>query len=200
MSSSLVSSTLIPTLLLFVGLFFFIKASVKDRTETITLPAVSDQMLTQLEEYFTQRAYRVTATDSQLTPDTASSPSGVNWTHKRVIFEGFVRPSLFMAIFLTLLAAAGLCCGSLVLSILFPQWNVVVFGLVFLSPIAGIFYWQKAGRTEQVSLLIETKPDAESQQSPSAIAITAHRDELAQLQKVLPLSQHRTSINSPAQP
>lgn len=200
MSSSLVSSTLIPTLLLFIGLFFFIKASVKDRTETITLPAVSDQMLTQLEEYFTQRAYRLTSTDSQLLPDSASSPSGVNRTHNRIIFEGFVRPSLFMAIFLTLLAAVGLCCGSLVLSILFPQWNVVVFGLVLLSPIAGIFYWQKAGRTEQVSLLIETTPDAESQHRTSAIAITAHRDELAQLQKVLPLSQHRTSINSPAQP
>lgn len=198
MSSSLVSSTLIPTLLLFIGLFFFIKASVKDRTEKITLFTASDQMLTQLEEYFTQRAYRLTSTDSQLLPDSASSPSGVNRTHNRVIFEGFVRPSLFMAIFLTLLAAVGLCCCSLVLSILFPQWNVVVFGLIFLSPIAGIFYWQKAGRTEQVSLLIETKPDAESQHLHSSITITAHRDELAQLQKVLPLSQMKTSINSPA--
>jgi len=100
MSSALVSTALIPTLLLFVGLFFFIKASVKDRTEKITLAAASDQMLTQLEEYFTQRAYRVTARYS---------------TNKRVIFEGFVRPSLFLAIFLTLLAAVGILCGSLIL-------------------------------------------------------------------------------------
>jgi len=177
MSISLVSSALIPTLLLFVGLFFFIKASVKDRTEKITLYSASDQMLTQLEEYFTQRAYHVTARDS---------------THNRLIFEGFVRPSLFLAIFLTLLAALGLCCGSLLFSIVFPQWNFVWFGLVLLSPIAGIFYWQKAGRTEQVSLVIETQPDAESQHLHSSISITAHRDELAQLQKVFPLLKLET--------
>jgi len=141
-------------------------------------------MLTQLEEYFTQRAYRVTARDS---------------TNKRVIFEGFVRPSLFLAIFLTLLAAVGILCGSCILSIVFPQWNLVWFSLVFLSPVAGIFYWQKAGRVEQVSLAIETKPDAESQHN-SSIAITAHRDELAQLQNVFPLSKLETPINSPAQP
>ncbi|MBC6476547.1 MAG: cofactor assembly of complex C subunit B [Hormoscilla sp. GM7CHS1pb] len=184
MSSALVSTALIPTLLLFVGWFFFIKASVKDRTEKITIAAASDQMLTQLEEYFTQRAYRVTARDS---------------TNKRVIFEGFVRPSLFLAIFLTLLAAVGILCGSCILSIVFPQWNLVWFSLVFLSPVAGIFYWQKAGRVEQVSLAIETKPDAESQHN-SSIAITAHRDELAQLQNVFPLSKLETPINSPAQP
>jgi len=72
--------------------------------------------------------------------------------------------------------------------------------LVLLSPVAGIFYWQKAGRPEQVSLAIETQPDAESQQLHSSITIAAHRDELAQLQKVFPLSKLETPINSPAQP
>lgn len=186
MSSSLVSSALIPTLLLFVGLFFFIKASVKDRTEKITLTAevAADKLLSQITEYFTGRAYRVTATDS---------------TQNRVIFEGFVRPSLFLAIFLTLLAAVGLCCGSLLLSVGFPQWNLVWFGLVLLSPVAGIFYWQKSGRAEQVSLVIETQIDEESQRLHSLITITAHRDELAQLQRVLPLSKLETPRTSPAQ-
>lgn len=86
-----------------MGLFFFIRASAKDRTERIKLTSREsiDQLLSQLQVYFTQRAYHISSVDLQ---------------HQTVTFEGFVSPSWFLAIFLSGLAAIGLFCFSLVLS------------------------------------------------------------------------------------
>lgn len=175
MSSAAISSTFLLTLLLSVGLFFFIKASVKDRTERVTLltQQEEDVLLPQLQQYFDQRAYRVIAADS---------------IHNQVTFEGFVRPSLFLAIFLTLLAAVGTLCLSLVLSVVFPHTYGIWLGLVLLSPFAGVFYWQNAGRLEQVSLKWETVT-GETSPPQCLITVTAHRDELIELQRILHLTQ-----------
>jgi len=56
--------------------------------------------------------------------------------------------------------------------------------LVLLSPLAGIFYWKKAGRSEQVSLKLEAESGSETK---SLITVRAHRDELAAMQKALDL-------------
>ena len=168
MNTTILSSTFLLTILLSVGLFFFIKASVKDRTEVVELVSKQPQesLMAQLQQYFTQRAYRVAAVDA-----------GLN----QVIFQGFVRPSWFLAIFLSLLAAVGLFCLVLVLSFLFPQTAGVFFGLELLAPLAGLFYWQKAGRTEQVSLKFEDAQSQDTQAPASRITVTGHRDELASL-------------------
>lgn len=172
MDTATLPSTLMLTLLLSVGLFFFIRASTKDRTEVAQLVSEQDEatLMSQLREYFRARSYRVAAVDPE---------------QNQVIFEGNVRPSWFLAIFLTVLAAVGILCLSLVLSQLFPSLSVFFLGMVLLSPLSGIFYWKKAEKLEKVSLKIETN-QSESPSS-SAITVTAHRDELIELKRVLKL-------------
>lgn len=169
MDTPILSSTFLLTFLLLIGLFFFIRASVKDRTQALMLTSEQpeESVLQQLQEYFAQRAYRVEAIDPE---------------QKRVTFRGFVRPSLFLAVFLTLLAAVGLLCLALILSIAFPQSDRAPLGLVLLSPIAGLFYWKKAGRSEQVVLKIEPMATGVAEVQ-SAFTVTAHRDELIELQR-----------------
>ncbi|ADI64599.1 cofactor assembly of complex C subunit B [Trichormus azollae] len=172
MDTAIVPSTFLLTLLLSVGLFFFIRASTKDRIEKAQLVSEQDEaaLMTQLKEYFRSRSYRVISVDKD---------------KNQVSFEGFVRPSWFLAVFLTFLAAVGLTCLSLVLSQLFSSQSPYLLALVLLSPLSGIFYWQKAGRLEKVSLKMEAIQN--EQLSSSKITVIAHRDELAELQRALQL-------------
>ncbi|PSB25751.1 cofactor assembly of complex C subunit B [Stenomitos frigidus] len=174
MNASVLPSTFVLTLLMSVGLVFFIRASVKDRIEVIRLGSEQSAvaLLNQLQAYFTQRAYRLAATDA---------------TQLQATFEGVVRPSLLMATFLTLLAAIGFLCLALMLSILFPGFSEALLGLTLLSPVAGLFYWRGAARPEQVVLQVE-KEGASEQGTVSIVTVTAHRDELAALQRNLPLT------------
>lgn len=173
MSSPVLSSTFFLTVLLAVGLFFFIRASVKDRTEQVQVLADDYQgnVLSQLQQYFEQRAYHL---------------ASVNPQDHQIIFEGLVRPSWFLAIFLSLLAGVGLLCLGLVLMLLFPSGGNSFFALIALSPLAGWFYWQKAGRSEQVRLQVETLPNSE-RGDRTLITVSAHRDELIELQRSLDL-------------
>jgi len=175
MDTAVLPSTLLLTVLLSIGLMFFIRASTKDRTETVKL--VSEQaeasLMPQIQQYFAQRSYQVAAIDP---------------VQNQVTFEGLVRPSWFLAVFLTLLAAAGILCLSLVLSLLFPSSGQVFLGLLLLAPVAGVFYWQGAARPEKVSLKLETI-NSEQQSSGSKITVIAHRDELHELQKALELTK-----------
>jgi len=172
MSVTSLASTLVLTLLLAVGLFFFIRASVKDRTKEVTLVFEQEKtsMFDELQQYFAHRSYRVVTIDS---------------AQNQVTYEGFVKPSIFLAIFLTLLAAIGILCLALVWSLLFPGLSSLFLVLVLLSPVAGIFYWKKAGRPERVLLKFPNQSSLphELQQ----ITVVAHRDELIELQRSLKL-------------
>ena len=181
MQNSVLLSTALLTLLLSVGLFFFIRASAKDRTEVarLTTSQPEELLFEQLQQYFTQRAYRLAAVDS---------------TRHQITFEGFVRPSAFLAIFLSLLAAIGIFCLSLVISFAFPSIAAFAPALVLIAPVAGFFYWRKAGRQEQVSLKVEllTESGTEStsaEQPQSLLTVTAHRDELAEMRRSLGLKE-----------
>jgi hypothetical protein len=173
MDTAILPSTLLLTLLLSVGLFFFIRAATKDRTQTAIL--VSEQseaeLMPQLQNYFRSRSYRVAEVDRD---------------NNQVTFEGFVQPSLFLAIFLTVLATVGLICLSLVLSMLFPRISTLFLVIVLLSPLSGLFYWKKAGRVEQVVLDMK-KANQNEPNSLNQMTVTAHRDELIELQKALNL-------------
>jgi Cofactor assembly of complex C subunit B len=165
------TSTFILTLLLAVGLFFFIRASTKDRIEQMVLETsdVEEVLLPKLQSYFTDRAYRVTAVDR----DTDI-----------ITFEGFVRPSIFLASLLTGLAAIGALCLALVLSMLFPAVGRLFLGLLLIAPLAGWFYWQGSSRTEQIRLKVESQ---DGEPAPTTIRISGHRDELAVFQETLQL-------------
>jgi hypothetical protein len=164
-------STFLLTLLMMVGLIFFIRASIKSRIEVMTLKVDQSpsELLLQVQQYFDQRAYRVLAAEPE---------------NNQITFEGFVRPSLFLAVFLSGLAAVGLLCLTLVLSILVPQLARVVLGFTLLSPLAGLFYWRGAGRLEKVVLkLVAIAAD----NSQSLLTVSAHRDELAEFRRALAL-------------
>ncbi len=66
MNTAIRPSILVITLLMSVGLIFFIRASVKDRTQKVKL--VSEQaeasLMAQLQQYFAQRSYRVVSVDA----------------------------------------------------------------------------------------------------------------------------------------
>lgn len=167
-----ISSPLILTILMMFGLFFFIRASVKDRTEQVkykvNLP--EEALLPKLQDYFDNRAYRVKALDAQ---------------ENQVIFEGQIKPSLFMAIFLSFLAFLGLFCLGLVITYLYPNLHYLPYLLAILSPLAGVFYWSKAGKIETVKLKFET--NINEQENYTIITVTAHRDELIAMNQQLSL-------------
>lgn len=132
MNTFIIPSTLLLTLLMIVGLFFFIRASVKDRTQEIKLVSeqVEASLIVQLQQYFQDRSYKVAKVDPE---------------QNSVTFEGIVRPSIFLAIFLTLLAAVGILCLALVFSLLFPSLSSIFPWLVLLSPAAGFFTGKEQG-------------------------------------------------------
>lgn len=173
MTVPVLPSTFVLTSLMVVGLFFFIKASVKERIqqEKLIAPQEAESLLTQLQLHFSSRAYRVAQTNPE---------------ENQIIFEGLVRPSGFLAIFLTLLTAVGLLCLALVLSMIVPQNGQWFLGLVILSPLTGLFYWQRARRIEQVSLKLVAAVDSVTQPQ-SIITVRGHRDELATLKQSLGL-------------
>ena len=179
--SVILPSTVVLTLLLMVGLFFFIRASVKDRTQEAQWLAnqPEDVVLSQVETYLTQRAYRFIRLDRD---------------QDQAIFEGIVRPSMALAIFLSTLVALGLLCLGLVLAILLPQVGLGFTGLLGLSPLAGWFYWQRAQRPEQVALKLGPIPVSTSMmpsesETQTLLTVTAHRDELRAMQSALKFPQ-----------
>lgn len=152
-----------------VGLIFFIRAASKDRTRQVQLvaPESEAELLPRLQAYLDRRAYRIDSVDA---------------TGNGATFWGYVRPSWFLAAFLTLLAACGCLCLALIGTLLWPERGEWFAASLLLAPAAGGYYWQKAGRIERVSVQIEPAPEGGN---GSRITVTAHRDEIRQLQQQL---------------
>jgi Cofactor assembly of complex C subunit B len=170
MDSSLATTSLL-TVLIAIGLLFFIRASVKDRTEVAQLRSKLSEaeFLPQLQTYFDARAYRVIGADRNTS---------------EITLEGMVSPSLFLAIFLSFLAAVGTVCLALVLT---ATWNspIGLAGLaVLMGPGAGLFYWKKAARPEKVTFTLKDDP----QSTGSILRVRAHRDEVLAMREGLPLT------------
>ncbi len=176
MSSELIlPSTLFLTLLLGIGLFFFLRASTKNRTETLTIPASEppEVLLNKIQAHLTARSYLVTAVDA---PGQA------------ITFAGLVGASWGLAAFLTALAVLGLGSLGLVLGMLWSPLEGWGLGLVIFAPLATRFYWAGAQRQESVLVQLESPPEL----GQSRIKITAHRDELIALSPILqaPIDTH----------
>ena len=110
-----------------------------------------------------------------------------------------MRASWFLAIFLSFLAAIGFLCVALVLATLIPSLSQGIIALVFLSPLAGAFYWQQANRREQVLVTVseEEKTSPRHSAEGSLATIIGHRDELAALKRAMPELQPNLSTESP---
>ena len=130
----------------------------------ITAPQPPEQLRQTLVDYFQARAYRLGEP-----PEDVTTPT--DWTH----VVGTVRPSLFLAVFLSGLSAVGLLCFGLVLATVFESYGAIFFGLVLLAPLTAVIYWKKAKREERVAFRV--LPD----DSGSALTVRAHRDEIIQL-------------------
>ncbi len=164
--NSVLSSTFLLTILLAIGLLSFLKSSVKDRTTEMIFRSQNlddDRLLVQVRNHFKQRAYQV----AKLDPNQES-----------VTLSGQVKPSVFLAILFTSLAAIGFASLGLVVGTLLPDLEQIWWVLILTSPIAGIFYWRGADRKEEVSL--ELRPQ-------SQLWVRGHKDELMQLQRSLDL-------------
>ena len=174
MNNTALYSTFILTVLSIIGLFFFIRASVKERLQQVKLVSIlpESELFSQLKTYFQARSYQVIKVD----PD-----------NNEVLFEGFVAPSLFLAILLSILSIFGILSLILVLSQLWHQFERFFLILLIFSPVAGLFYWQNAGRKEQVSVKVQTLTDS-ANKTQTLLIITGHRDELATFQETLNFS------------
>ncbi|MCF2970358.1 cofactor assembly of complex C subunit B [Synechococcus sp. Nb3U1] len=151
-------STLTLTALLAIGLFFFLRASGKDRVEARLYSSNRslEEMGSALRSHLRGRGYQLQSTDSE----------GI------ATFAGEARASAGLAAFLTGLAGLGLACLALVVHTLEPQWGGWPWMLMLASPWAGWYYRQRNQRPEQVRLKLQ---EAEL---GARLWVEGHRDEL----------------------
>ncbi len=162
-----------------IGLGFFIRASTKDRIEVMQFGSQQavEPLAQAVTKYFYSRAFQPTEPD--YTADSSPGPEVTNAT----TLIGIVSPSVFMAVFLSVLAAVGFGCLALIMATLFPAWGSWLLGLVAVSPLAGRFYWKKSSRPETVAFKVEPNMEgAPSQGFVSILTVKGHRDEIADLQ------------------
>lgn len=193
------ASTLLLTSLMVIGLVFFIRASTKDRIEVMQFSSRqdADALRQAVIKYFYSRAYKPLSEDES-TQEDSDGPTILNG----MTFVGMVSPSIFMAVFLSVLAAVGFACLGLVMVTLFPGWGGAVLALVLVSPLAGVFYWRKSSRPETIVLRVDALDEAAANLSEreealanktgesqdrvgsilSKLIVKGHRDELADLQ------------------
>jgi hypothetical protein len=162
-------STLLLTLLLVVGLLFFLRAASKDRTTVVEVhsPRPPLEVLQGLTDWLGERGWRTEAGD----PD-----------RRLLRFRGQVSASRPLAALLSLLGGVGAACLGLVLRQVMPSLGWWPLLLALLGPAAGLYYLRRASRAESVELrlLEEGSPDG-----GSTLRLRAHRDELIALEAEL---------------
>eukprot|EP00276_Gloeochaete_wittrockiana_P020823 CAMPEP_0184345648 /NCGR_PEP_ID=MMETSP1089-20130417/14029_1 /TAXON_ID=38269 ORGANISM="Gloeochaete wittrockiana, Strain SAG46.84" /NCGR_SAMPLE_ID=MMETSP1089 /ASSEMBLY_ACC=CAM_ASM_000445 /LENGTH=472 /DNA_ID=CAMNT_0026676033 /DNA_START=68 /DNA_END=1486 /DNA_ORIENTATION=+ len=153
------------------GLFFFIRASVKDRTEQTTFASLDkpEVLARALNTYFQSRAYRLIDSKNDV-----------------LTYQGTVAPSVFLATLLSLMALGGSLSVALVLSFVYPNIGSGFYFLSLLSPSAGFFYWERAKRPEEFKLRLvpppKTGPGADF---VSRVLVKGQREEIEELRVAL---------------
>ena len=162
------SSTLLLTLLLAIGLVFFLRAASKDRTTVVDVqssrPAL--EVLEGLEQWLAARGWQ---------------PEGGDASRQVLRFRGQVRSSLPLAMLLSVLGAVGAACLGLVLCQLLPSLGAWPLLLALLGPLAGLLYRRRAERCETLELRLLPDPGTPG----SNLRLRAHRDELIAMEREL---------------
>ena len=177
-------STLLLTVLLAIGLVFFLRAASKDRTTVVDVhsPKPALEVLSGLSEWLEQRGW---------------SRNGGDAERQVLRFQGAVASSRPLAVLLSVLAAIGGTCFGLVLRQLAPQLSWWPLLMILLGPVAGVVYSRRAARTEalELQLLQELENDGVT------VRLRAHRDELIaielELANKLELSSDGSLLSSP---
>ncbi len=164
------NSTLLLTILLAIGLFFFLRASSKDRTTVVEITSSQKpvEVLNIMYEWLQLRGWKQT---------------GGDFDKRILIFKGQVISSKLLAIFLSLLGGCGSCALGLVIIQIFPTlgWWPILLGLIG-GPFSGMIYFKKSAREEKFELrLIDSSDNKEM----TSMRLRAHRDELISLENEL---------------
>jgi hypothetical protein len=171
-TDQVLTSTLLLTVVLMIGLVSFLRSSVKTRTTEMLFKSINfneDKLLSKVSDHLKHRGYQVIKLESD---------------REAVTLAGRVRPSIFLAIVLVIVAALGMGCLGLVLSILVPffndNWLAIAEIAMFTAIGSGLFYWNGAERTEEISL--QLRPN-------SQLWVRGHKDELTEMQRSLDLTR-----------
>ena len=164
------NSTLVLTILLAIGLFFFLRASSKDRTTVVEITSSQKPVivLDVMYEWLNLRGWKQT---------------GGDFDQRILIFKGQVVSSRFLAIFLGLLGGFGSCALGLVIIQIYPTlgWWPILLGLIG-GPLSGMIYFKNSAREEKFELRLISNSDDEERTS---MRLRAHRDELISLENAL---------------
>lgn len=161
-------STLLLTVLMAIGLVFFLRAASKDRTTVVDVhsPRPAIEVLDGLTSWLQARGW---------------SRDGADPERQVLRFKGQVASSLPLAVLLSLLGSLGAACLGLVLIQLWPTLGWWPLSLGLLGPGAGLLYRRRAERPEIVELrLLDGSPS-----SGCDLRLRAHRDELIALEQEL---------------
>ncbi len=178
------SSTLLLTVLLAIGLVFFLRAASKDRTTVVDVhsPRPPLEVLNGMIHWLEERGWKQDSGDAD---------------RQLLRFSGSVASSQSLAILLSLYAAVGSGCLGLVVRQLYPLldwWPLLLIGL---GPLAGLIYSNRANRIEAVELRLLSASDDEG----STLRLRAHRDELIamelELSQPLELASDGSLLSSP---
>ena len=161
-------STFLLTILLSIGLFFFLRASSKDRTTTIEISTDQDPIdtLNIICSWLKSRGWQQVGGD-------------IN--QKTLTFKGQVISSSSLAIFLSILGGLGSCSLGLVIRQIYPKlnWWPILLGIIG-GPLSGIIYTRKSRREETFELRLLDNLD-----QLTILKLRAHRDELISLENEL---------------
>ena len=164
------NSTLLLTILLGIGLFFFLRASSKDRTTIIEITSSQKpvEVLNTMYEWLNLRGWK---------------QIGCDFDQRILIFEGQVVSSKLLAIFLGLLGGFGSCALGLVIIQIYPTlgWWPILLGFIG-GPLSGIVYFNKSAREEKFELRLISNDNNEEM---TLMRLRAHRDELISLENEL---------------
>jgi hypothetical protein len=162
------SSTLLLTLLMGIGLVFFLRAASKDRTTIVEVNSSRPplEVLEGLNQWLQQRGWQAIAGDPE---------------QQLLRFEGQVEASLPLALLLSGLGAVGAAALGLVLRQLLPSLQFWPLLLVLVGPMAGLLYRRRAQRQESLELLLLPPQGF----VPTTLRLRAHRDELIAIEQEL---------------
>ncbi len=159
------ASTLLLTLLMAIGLVFFLRAASKDRTTVVEVhsPRPPLEVLGGLSQWLQDRGWQAEAGNPE---------------RRLLSFKGTVEASNGLALLLSLLGGVGAASLGLVLRQLLPALGWWPLLLSTLGPLAGALYQRRARRQERVELRLLSADDAPD----STLRLRAHRDELIALE------------------
>ncbi|OAY76327.1 Protein COFACTOR ASSEMBLY OF COMPLEX C SUBUNIT B CCB1, chloroplastic [Ananas comosus] len=155
------------------GLWSLIKRSVKSKIVQKTFVreegavAPPNQVAGEILSFFTRNNFAVTDRGETIT------------------FEGVMVPSRGQAALLTFCTCISLGSVALVLSIAVPEGGNNWFWLMTLSPLAGVYYWTKASRKEEIKVKMVLGDDG----SLSEIIVRGDDQQVEQMRKELRLSE-----------